>query len=300
MLFGAVFVAEIILSSFARDLPVVDGVDGAVVVAAEAAGAASVMLPAGRFLEGNLAHGTFLGAASAVDADIGVDGEFLVGNHIPVEIGTDDMAECPGRQTPLQAAVARLAVDDNLDEFVKVVPGLLRLLAFALRRVRVHERQADVAFGHDERLAALKADAFEGQFLRQHFHGQSCAVAAGAQRIGIMARCLVDGHPANELADDMGRLPPMYREAEADALLFRKRIFARRIQLVGYGQQPLVRGCCQLFGGPACIACTREIEDHSGIFLLIHSVMPPSRLTHLYPSALSMPQALAERRPPRQ
>lgn len=89
---------EVVLSALARNLSVVDGMYGAVVITAEATGAVPVMPPVGNGVKLDVAHGALLGATAAVDADIAIDSELLVCYHETVEISTDDMAERPGRQ----------------------------------------------------------------------------------------------------------------------------------------------------------------------------------------------------------
>ena len=89
---------EEILSALARNLSVVDGMYGAVMITAETTGAALVMLPVGNSVKLDVAHGALLGATSAVYAYIAIDSELLVCYHEAVEVSTDDMAERPGCQ----------------------------------------------------------------------------------------------------------------------------------------------------------------------------------------------------------
>lgn len=100
-----------------------------------------------------------------MQADIGIDRELLVGYHEAVEVGTDNVAERPGCQSEGQLAVADLAVLHYLDEFLQLHLRLVLLLAFPLGRVGIHKGQANIAFGHDERLAALQFNAFFPQLL---------------------------------------------------------------------------------------------------------------------------------------
>jgi len=183
-------VSEIILSALAGDAAIIDGVDGAMVVATEAAGAAVVVKPigdgtgriggfgrtggigktrtAGAALlctELDVADGTDLGALATMQAAVGVDGELAVGNHEAVEVGADDVAERPGRQSEGELAVTATAIDDDLDELLQINLCLLYLLTFALWGVCVHKGQANVALGHCERLTALQRDALGRQFL---------------------------------------------------------------------------------------------------------------------------------------
>ena len=88
-------VSEVILSAFAGDLAVVDGVDGTMVIAAETTCAAVIIFPFGCFVKLYVADGTHLQTFATVDADVGIDGKFLVGDHEAVEICSDDVAKGP-------------------------------------------------------------------------------------------------------------------------------------------------------------------------------------------------------------
>ena len=87
--------SEVVLSAFAGDWSVVDGVDGTMMIAAETTCTAAIVFPFGRFAECYVADRTHLRTFPAVDADVGIDGKFLVGYHEAVEIGSDDVAEGP-------------------------------------------------------------------------------------------------------------------------------------------------------------------------------------------------------------
>ena len=96
-----------------------------------------------------VAGGAHLLAALAAHALVGIDTEFPVGDHAPVELSTDDMREEPGRETLSKPMDTLLAAGDYGDELVEVVLSLLQLAPFALRCVGVHEGQADIALRHD-------------------------------------------------------------------------------------------------------------------------------------------------------
>ena len=136
-----------ILSTLACDTSVIDGMNGTMMVAAETACAAAVMLPLRSLIENDVAYWAFFRTTPAVDTYIAVNGELLVRDHKTVEVGADDMAERPGCQSQLQLAVVSLLVDDYLDKSIQVLPGLLYLLTFTLRLVRIHKRQTDIALG---------------------------------------------------------------------------------------------------------------------------------------------------------
>ena len=88
-------VSEVILSALASDLAVVDGVDGTMVITAETTCAAVIIFPFGCFVKLYVADRAYLRTFATVDADIGIDGKFLVGDHEAVEICSDDVAEGP-------------------------------------------------------------------------------------------------------------------------------------------------------------------------------------------------------------
>ena len=88
-------VSEVILSALASDWAVVDGVDGAMMIAAETTCATAIVFPFRRFAKLYVADGTHLCTFAAMDADIGIDGEFPVGNHEAVKISSYDVAEGP-------------------------------------------------------------------------------------------------------------------------------------------------------------------------------------------------------------
>ena len=92
---GFLMVSEVILSAFAGDLAVVDGVDGTMVIAAETTCAAVIIFPFGRFAKYDVTDRAYLRTFATVDADVGIDGKFLVGDHEAVEICSDDVAKGP-------------------------------------------------------------------------------------------------------------------------------------------------------------------------------------------------------------
>ena len=83
--------SEIVLTAPFCDFSVVDSVYRTVVIAAETASAAAVVLPCGDAVEYDITYGALFCTSSAVGTFVGIDGELLVGNHITVEIGADDV-----------------------------------------------------------------------------------------------------------------------------------------------------------------------------------------------------------------
>ena len=156
-------------------------------VASETTCTTAVMFPLRELVEHDVANRAFCRTTPTVDTHIGVNGELLVSNHETVEVSTDNMAEHPRHRPQRQLTVTRLFVNDHLDESIQVMPGLLDLLTFTFRLVRVHKRQTDITLRHDERPNALQVDALPCQFLCQHLHCQTRVVATGAQRVAKMA-----------------------------------------------------------------------------------------------------------------
>ena len=246
-------------------------------IAAETTRTAAIIFPCRHVREHNVAHGTPFGTQPAVGTHVDIHRELLVRYHVTIEISSNDMTESPRCQAERQLAVTTLPILHHLYIAFKVVPCLFFLFAFPFWRVGVHKRQADIALGHDKRLAALQYDALGRQFFSQHRHGQSCTVAACAQDIGIMvverASLGVKCKPLHKLPDDVWRLPAMHRETKPNTFVILKGVFTRRLQFFGNEEQPFLRSRCQLFSRPPRIACTRKIENH------VAKVMKKSRTT---------------------
>lgn len=85
---------------------------------------------------------------AAMDAEVGIYGEFLVGYHIAVEVGTDNVAEGPRRQTSPGVNLALAMFCYYLTVFMQLLGRFLyfRVLPFWL--VGLHKRQTDIAFRH--------------------------------------------------------------------------------------------------------------------------------------------------------
>ena len=95
---GFLMVSEVILSALAGDWSVVDGMDWTMMIAAETTCAAAIIFPFGRFAKYDVTDRAYLRTFAAMGADVGIDGEFLVGYHEAVEVGPDDVTERPRRQ----------------------------------------------------------------------------------------------------------------------------------------------------------------------------------------------------------
>ena len=98
------------MAALAGDVPVIDGVDRTVMIAAETTCAAAIIFPLWHIGKLNVADRAFLRTATAVDTHVGIDGELPVGYHVAVEVGAYDVAERPRRQTEGQLSVANLQI----------------------------------------------------------------------------------------------------------------------------------------------------------------------------------------------
>ena len=79
-----------ILSAFASDGTIVDGMDGTIVVTGKTTGTLTVVEPLGRGAL-DIIDRTDLRTLATLDTDIGIDHKLLVSNHPLVEIATDDI-----------------------------------------------------------------------------------------------------------------------------------------------------------------------------------------------------------------
>ena len=161
-------------------------------IAAETTRTAAIIFPYRCVVKCNVADGAHLSTLAAVDADVGIDGELLVGYHKAVEVGTDDVAERPGRQSERQLRVARLPFGDDALEVGQPAAGLILLLTLAFGCVGIHKRQTNVALGHRQRLTAVEHDVLCAQLVGQHLHRQSRTVATRTQGVRVVPPSVVD------------------------------------------------------------------------------------------------------------
>ena len=105
-----------VLSAFAGDGAVVDGVDRAVMVTGETTGTTAVMEPLGRSAL-NIIDRTDLRTLATLNAEIGIDHELLIRNHPFVEITSDDIGIESWRGTFLQRYDTLPAIFNGSDDF---------------------------------------------------------------------------------------------------------------------------------------------------------------------------------------
>jgi len=260
------FVAEVVLATFAGNLAVVDGMLRTMVVASQTVGTGSVVVPGGELLaagflgfQRDIARRTRLYTLPAMDAGTGVHGELLVRYHLAVEVRTDDMGEGPGKQAATNLMLIALVFHDEAGVFFEVGLGFLNLLTFAFGRIGVHEGQTDVTLRHGEGEGAVQGQADTMQLLVEDFHGSSCAVATcdkGETEVGVKGEGSLELQAADELPHDMRRLPSVHGKAEADELMGSQRIGAVTFKFIGNEIKRLAGCCCQMLGCPSGVACS--------------------------------------------
>ena len=155
-------------------------------IAAETTRTAAIIFPLGHLVEFDIVRRTCLGTQAAMQADVSIDRELIVGNHEAVEVGTDDVAECPRSQSRMGMRLARNPIDNHFRILLKLLGGLGNFLFLALGGVGVHEGQAYVALGHDEREGAGNRQSLDVQLLLQHLYGAADAVAAGTEGVDVV------------------------------------------------------------------------------------------------------------------
>ena len=112
--------SEVILSTLSGDTSVVDGVNRTMMIAAETTCAAAIMFPFRNTVKDNVIDRALFGTTATMCADVAVDGELLVAYHEAVEVGPDDVTECPRCQPQRQLTVVRLALIDHFYKSVKI------------------------------------------------------------------------------------------------------------------------------------------------------------------------------------
>ena len=91
---------EIVLPSLAGDIAEENGMTWTMMITCEASCAGVVVIPSGgetvvNAVVGYIAHGTYTGTFSAVDALLGDYLKLAVVNHVTVEVFSDDVGEKP-------------------------------------------------------------------------------------------------------------------------------------------------------------------------------------------------------------
>lgn len=195
-----------------------------VVIAGQAVGAQPSVLPCRQsLLNDNVVRRAHLLAFAAMNAEVGINCEFPVTYHVGIEKGTNNVTEGPWCGSTGGVALALLPLVNHFSIHFQLLRGMLCLFAFALLTVGVHEWQADIRFGHDEREDAVRLQTMMFvQLVFKYLHGAPNAVATGHQDIDKGVGQSLDNGLANKLAHYMRRLPSVHREAKAKAFAFRQ------------------------------------------------------------------------------
>ena len=83
-------------------------------IAAETTRTAAIIFPYRCVVKCNVADGAHLSTLAAVDADVGIDGELLVGDHPAIEVVAHDVAHSPRRNALNGMCLTCLSLYDNL------------------------------------------------------------------------------------------------------------------------------------------------------------------------------------------
>ena len=229
--------------------------DGAVVIAGQATGTAVVVSPGG-WRSDDIVDRAHLLAFPAFDTDLRVDGEFPVGDHPLVEIVAEDVGIESGSGTLVQLLDTPLAVLDDASNMNGLPLCILDLFAGALLGVGVHEWQADIRLGHDDREQCLGLQTFVRQVLVENDHRLSHVVATGGQSPAEGGFVDVERGQADEIPYKAGWLPSVGGETEADAFAFGQCEFVTFcLEEVGDIKQLLAQLLCELLGHPSGVAC---------------------------------------------
>ena len=185
-------------------------------VARQAIGTLSVVLPDG-WLADDVIDRTQFGTFAALDACFLVNPEMPVGNQMLVIVTANNVGVGKGDGTFHQFFDMACAVDYQLTDVGHALLGGSNLARFRLLAVKMEKGEADVRLWHDDGKGCIQRQTSQSQFLAQDAHGMSHVVATGGQRIDIV---YVLKHGATqEVAYDMGRLPSMSGEADAQSLI---------------------------------------------------------------------------------
>ena len=136
--------------------------------------------------------------------------------------------------------------------------GVVNLPRFFLWRVSVHERQTDIALRHDDREEGLSLKTHGAKFFVEYRHTLTHIIATGGQcpTEGLRANTL-KFEPADEVPDDVRRLPAMRGEAEPNAFIgLECELELPFSDEIGNVEKCLVEGFCDLLSHPFRVACT--------------------------------------------
>ena len=274
-------VCEVVLSFAFSESAEVDGMSWAVVVACHTGEAVACVEPFGVWcLAGvsvshpHVANGTVSDACAASVASCGVNLEPFVVD----EPGMEDGAETPAVEPRCGSAVYGHTYGTTVGEYVgethECRAGFHLLLCLAQVGIDIHEGEADIGFGHEERAAGVGGEAYVCKGALKLLGILATAVACREEEIGVgaqevfsagdsgVSRCGDEAELVEEAADEGLKTPSVDGEAEADALAVVEPVCGVGGEGVGNGDEALVGGGGKCLRCPICVAGAGEIENH--------------------------------------
>lgn len=256
---------EIVLALASRAACKVDGVNGAMVVAGEAGGTQSIVLPLGRITGAavDIAHGTHLLAFAATDAGCGINGKLAIGNPMLEEKTAQHNTVSAGPSALVDVLLATRATHNARNHSCQPLARIGNLALGSLGGINLVDKGEIVGFGHDDRIDAVEVDANLLQIITKVIKRQPHIIATGSKGIAELPVVAIQVQTLDKIPDDEWRPPTMNRETEADALISRQLVV---IFLLNYCQCDRHQAFACFFGqtgsDKARVTCTSEIEYH--------------------------------------
>ena len=157
----------------------------------------------------------------------------------------------------VQVALAAVATGDVVDGRLEVGLGLFLLLSLPLGFVHIHEGEAHITLGHEERESTVHTKADGAQVALQQFDGLADVVAGSAKCPTKMTTRVLDVQATDKIPHQHGRAPTMNGEAESYALVFLYAVCTRFVCDGCDVVQGITCGLADLTGCPKGVARTR-------------------------------------------
>ena len=216
----------------------------------------------------DVAHGTYRYTFAASQALLLVGMERLVRHQHIYEEAPHRTAQQPWHRAyvePFALGLPRCFLPfGNLPGIqLQVFGGLLLLLEFLFLGVYVHERQAHVCLGHEQRVGRVEAQALLCEVGSQYVDGACDRVARGAECKTVVVRGGLDVQFLNEAPHQKGWAPAVNGEHKSQPLPLGKPEGAVAVHDIRYIDQLLA--CCRgkFRGCPSGVTCGGEVENHA-------------------------------------
>ena len=256
---------EIVLALTSRATGKVDGMDGAMMVAGEAGGTQSIVLPFGRITGTavDIAHGAHLLALAASDACSSIDSELAIGNPMLEEKAAQHDAVSAGPSALVDVFHAPGATHDAWNHRCQLLTCVGNLALRGFGGINLVDKGEIVGLGHDDRIDTVEVDANLLQIFPKVIKRQAHIIATGSKGIAELPVVTFQAQTSDKIPDDERRSPAMDRETEADALIGSQLVV---IFLPDYRRCDRHQAFASFLSQPGCdkpcITCTSEIEYH--------------------------------------